>query len=246
MAVENSTLLDLLLAYSAAHRARLLAHPEPANRIALYVRDVFPSLRHALDDICHTEISNANLATAIMLASLEIISPSTFGIPVPWQTHLAVARSIITARAGGPKSINRKDPIAYFLTRWLAYLDVLGALSGRRHEEPLYGGNYWRRSSTAGRAISRSISTDENDTDDDYTIDCLLGFTTRCVSILAQIASLARDCEWQRIDAETGQPRPDWRPPPDILEEAEELRADLEKARVHSQKQVRTGMGPRT
>jgi hypothetical protein len=44
VAVENKNLLHLLLAYSASHRARLLCHPEPANRIALWVRDVFPSL----------------------------------------------------------------------------------------------------------------------------------------------------------------------------------------------------------
>jgi Fungal specific transcription factor domain len=149
VAVENTNLLHLLLAYSASHRARLLSHPEPANRIALWVRDVFPSLRHALDDLSNTEISNANLATAIMLASLEIISPSAFGVSVPWQNHLSIARSIIKCRGGGPKSVSRKDPVTFFLTRWLAYLDVLGSLSGRRNEEPLFGGNYWRRSSTA-------------------------------------------------------------------------------------------------
>src|SRR5271163_3251082 len=114
VAVENTNLLHLLLAYSASHRARLLSHPEPANRIALWVRDVFPSLRHALDDLSNTEISNANLATAIMLTSLEIISPSAFGVSVPWQNHLSIARSIIRQR-GGPHSISRQDPVMYFL-----------------------------------------------------------------------------------------------------------------------------------
>jgi hypothetical protein len=235
VAVQNTNLLHLLLAYSASHRARLLSHPEPANRIALWVRDVFPSLRHALDDLSNTEISNANLATAIMLASLEIISPSAFGVSVPWQNHLSVARSIIKCRGGGPKSVSRKDPVTFFLTRWLAYLDVLGSLSGRRNEEPLFGGNYWRRSSTAVPLPPSEFEIYGTDDEADFAIDCLLGFTTRCVSILARIATLARECEWQRIDSATGKAKPDWRPPPEIAEEAKELCTDLANSRVHPQ-----------
>lgn len=34
VAVRDNDLLYLLLAYSASHRARLLDHPEPTNRIA--------------------------------------------------------------------------------------------------------------------------------------------------------------------------------------------------------------------
>jgi hypothetical protein len=235
VAVENTNLLHLLLAYSASHRARLLSHPEPANRIALWVRDVFPSLRHALDDLSNTEISNANLATAIMLASLEIISPSAFGVSVPWQNHLSIARSIIKCRGGGPKSVSRKDPVTFFLTRWLAYLDVLGSLSGRRNEEPLFGGNYWRRSSTAVPLPPSELEIYGTDDEADFAIDCLLGFTTRCVSILARIATLARECEWQRIDSATGKAKPNWRPPPEIAEEAKELRTDLANSQVHPQ-----------
>ncbi|OAP55107.1 hypothetical protein AYL99_10807 [Fonsecaea erecta] len=236
MAVENQNLLNLLLAYSACHRARLLNHPEPANRIAHWVRDVFPSLRQTLDNVSNTEVSNANLATAIMLASLEIISPSSFGVSIPWQNHLSIARSIIRARTG-PHSISRKDPVMYFLTRWLAYLDVMGSLSGRRNEEPLYAGNYWSSShedSTSAKELS--LTDDDGDDEDDYTIDCLLGFTTRCVQILAQVALLARECETAgRIDPDTGQINEDWKPSMDMLKRAEKLRQDLERARNHEQ-----------
>ena len=61
------------------------------------------------------------------------------------------------------------------------------------------------------------------------------GFTTRCVSILAQVAVLARECEPGRIDAETGQVNEDWRPTPMIAKRAEKLRKDLEDARNHEQ-----------
>ena len=218
MAVRDINLLHLLLAYSASHRALLLKHPEPANRIALWVEDVFPSLRRALDDPTG-QISNANLATAIMLASLGIISPNAFGVTVPWQNHLKVARRMILAR-GGAQSVHRKDKVSYFLSRWFAYLDVLGSLSGSKNEEPLFGGNYWAN----------------DDSDDGFQIDCLLGFTSRCVSILAKIAQLASQCDSERIDPETKSIREDWRPPEETMKKAEQLKLDLQNARMHRYK----------
>ena len=127
----------------------------------------------------------------------------------------------------------------YFLTRWMAYLDVLGSLSGRRNEEPLFAGNYWSSShddSTSAKELSLDDDEDGDD-EDDYTIDCLLGFTTRCVSILAQIALLARECEAERLNPETGRINTDWRPPPEVLKRADILKRDLTNAREHEQKQ---------
>lgn len=236
MAVENPNLLNLMLTYSACHRARLLNHKEPTNRIAYWVRDVFPSLRQTLEEVQNIEISNANLATAIMLASLEIISPSSFGIAIPWQAHLGLARGIIRAR-GGPHSVSRKDPVMFFLTRWLAYLDVLGSLSNRNTEEPLYEANYWQSSYDGTSAKELSLTDDDGDDDDDYTIDCLLGFTTRCVYILAQIASLARQVAPYRMNSQLGIINEAWRPNADILKKADKLKQDLERARKHEQRQ---------
>lgn len=236
MAVDNHNLLNLMLAYSACHRARLLGHKEPVNRIAHWVRDVFPSLRQTLEETQNAEISNANLATAIMLASLEIISPSSFGIAIPWQSHLGLARGIIRAR-GGPHSVSRKDPVMYFLTRWLAYLDVMGSLSNRVAEEPLYEANYWQSSYDGTSAKELSLTDDDGDDDDDYTIDCLLGFTTRCIYILAQIASLARQCAPHRINNQKAIVNENWRPSAEMLKKADKLKADLEKARNHEHKQ---------
>lgn len=218
VALENINLLNLLLAYSASHRARLLNQPEPANRIALWVQDVFPALRLALDD-SKEKISNANLATAIMLASLEIISPNTFEVPVPWQNHLNTARRMIIAR-GGAQSVHRQDKVSYFLSRWFAYLDVLGSLSGSKNDRPLFSGDYWAHDS--------SSDSDEND----FQIDCLLGFTSRCVSILAKIAELARQCDSERIDI-NGHIRKAWKPSPATVAAADKLQRDLQDARTH-------------
>jgi hypothetical protein len=134
MAMQDEHLLNLLLAYSACHRSRTLCQPEPTTRIALWVQDIFSHLRKALDDPSQI-ITNSILATAIMLASLEIISPNAFGVIVPWQSHLETARQMILMR-GGPKGMrteSRKDRVSSFLWSWFAYLDVLGSLSGGKN-----------------------------------------------------------------------------------------------------------------
>lgn len=216
VAVQDTHLLNLLLTYSASHRSRLLNHPEPDNRIALWMSDVFPTLSQALGDPSR-QITNSNLATAIMLASLQILNPNTFEVSISWQDHLSIARQMITAR-GGANSVKRKDKVSYFLTRWFAYLDVLGSLSGGKYDQPLFGGNYWAH--------------DHSDQEEDYQIDCLLGFTSRCVSILANIAELARICDGERIDP-AGNIKHDWQPSPETIRQAVKLKNDLIEARQH-------------
>jgi len=213
MALHDPDLMNLLLAYSASHRARLLQQPEPATRIALWVRDIFSNLRHALDDPSKI-VSDSSLAAAIMLASLEIISPKAFGVEVPWQQHLDVARQMIAAR-GGAKSMRDSSAGSYFLLRWFAYLDVLGRLIGGHQGLP---------SITMSAIV---YDTDEND----YQIDCMLGFTSRCVSILAKIADLATLCATERLE-EDHKVRPEWEPTEEIRQQAEQLIEDLDNART--------------
>lgn len=237
MALGDEDLLKLLLAYSASHRARLLGHPEPSNRIALWVEGVFPKLRKALES--SEPISIKNLATAIMLASLEIIAPNAFEVKIPWRSHLSFARQMIITR-GGPQSILKQNKVSYFLSRWFAYLDVMGSLSGRKNDRPLncsylvvtHGSNCDNGQAT----IADDDDDDNGDVDEDpYQIDCLLGFTTRCVGILAQIAELAKECERFRLD-ENGDVRDDWQPGHDVVQRAEQLRLDLQEAREHTYK----------
>lgn len=271
MAVKNDNLLSLLLAYSASHRARLLQQPEPATRIAHWVEDIFPALRRALSDP-NEIISNANLATAIMLASLEIISPRAFGYEISWQKHLSLARDLITARPGGLRrmqSRSRDDPLCSFLWSWFAYLDVLGSLSGAAHSHTTTAGNSssdgagglgvggssaWlldydepspspsskpgsplgRNTATAATSPTGSNHNDQtsspslysHDDDPRDEIDCIMGFTTRCVAILARIADLARRTDAQRI-AGPGRVVAGWHPMPEIEARARKLEDDL-------------------
>ena len=230
MAISNRDILNLLLAYSASHRARLLTQPEPANRIAHWVQDVFPSLRHALDhaDSSNVEVSDANLATAIMLTSLEIISPSAFGVSVPWQDHLNIARRIIRNRGVLLQPVARKHAVPHFLHLWLAYIDVFGSLSSHTLEEPLLY-------ATLEDLPHENTSTLPDG--DDYTIECMLGFTSRCVTILAQIAKRARICSNVREDAAKGRIVRDWQASEEFQIDCDRLQAELERSRIHPIKQ---------
>ncbi|KAF2854752.1 hypothetical protein T440DRAFT_242264 [Plenodomus tracheiphilus IPT5] len=226
MAVHDENIMYLLLAYSAAHRARVLNHPAPTNRIAVWVQDVFPKLRQTLIN-SPNDISDNTLAAVIMMASLEIICSGTFEVPISWQNHLTMARQMIIAR-GGPNGMGRQNRVAYFLSRWFAYLDVVGSLSGNTNDMML-GSTYW--------------SSENASADEDFEIDCLLGFTTHCVSSLARISELAKLCEPQRID-EQGNVREDWTPDPAIVQEALKIRRALQDGLVD--RNIRKGCNHRS
>lgn len=228
MAVRNPHLLHLLLSFSASHRSRLLDHPEPANRIAEWMTDVLPALRQALSEPSSPGTADpgdpsslAPLATAIMLASLEIVTPNTFSVRIPWQQHLQIARQMIVSKGGldclARKADGARDKAIFFLSRWFAYLDVLGSLSNR-HEQPLFGayledgGGLW--------LVNR-------DNEEIYQIDCFFGFSGRCIALLAQVAELTAQCDNQRIDPVTNQVKSGWRPSMEFRQQAEELKRRL-------------------
>jgi len=77
------------------------------------------------------------------LASLEIVTPNTFPVRISWQQHLEVAKQMIVARGGlhhlaHSRADGARDKAIFFLSRWFAYLDVLGSLSNRLRS-PLFG-----------------------------------------------------------------------------------------------------------
>lgn len=148
-----------------------------------------------------------------MLASLEIIAPAAFEFAVPWQEHLNAAREIIKAR--GPPQAG--DIVTRFLNRWFIYLDVLGSLSG----------------GTNGPVLNDStlLPSDIEVEEPSNHIDCLFGFTSGCISILAEIADVARRCDSIRIDP-TGTVRRSWLPTDESVSTANDLKARLEQART--------------
>jgi hypothetical protein len=210
MALKHDNLLSLLLAYSASHRARHLKYPEPTLRIADLVQGVISDLSALVQQAMHdpnTIISTADLATAIMLASLEIISPAAIGGCIPWHHHLNLARELVSRMPQGLRritpAVTQEDRVRAFLWSWFAYLDVLGSLSGGP--------------STLLMPSCYTTTTSEAEDDDMDRIDCILGFTPRCVLILARIASLARHVESTRSH------QPNWTPDPATLTAATNL-----------------------
>ncbi|KAJ5963953.1 uncharacterized protein N7479_003829 [Penicillium vulpinum] len=212
MAIGDSNLLNLLLAYSASHRARYLGHPEPANRIAHWVSQVFPTLRMALES-SNEDITDSHLATAIMLLSLKIVSPGTFEVPVTWKTHLKLARDLFLARSESmAKPGNR---IGALFARWLGYLDTMGSLSCREAGPPLM--------------IYNSVLTvcSAPDGHDDFGVDCFTGFTPRTGVFLLRLARLVQQCDNQRFD-EMGNFRHDWHASAEMVLEAQSVLGDID------------------
>lgn len=152
-----------------------------------------------------------------MLASLEIVAPGTFGVEIPWQSHLSIARRMIAAR-GGSKAIEARDLVSHFLIRWFAYLDILGNFS------------------TTGISKDSVMFSHElyefNHEKEDYTIDCMLGFSGFLAGVLARIADLSHRCDTGRLN-EFGEIDTNWRPNPEVIKEAEKLKSDLAIARDH-------------
>lgn len=159
-----------------------------------------------------------------MLASLEIVSPTAFGYQIPWQRHLGLARDLIASRPDGirwTRDWTEEDQVRAFLWSWLAYLDVLGTLSGGRAE------------SSTKWILEYQKDEYEEEWDE---VDCIMGMTTRAVYILAKIAELAKECDVLRANhaaradgpggpgggpgGVTGSGKTTWDPPKDIITRA--------------------------
>ena len=218
MAIADPNLLNLLLAYSASHRARYLRHPEPANRIAHWVSDVFPTLRVALES-SHEEITDSHLATATLLLSLKIVSPGTFEVPITWQSHLQLARGLFIARS--ERIAYHGNRIGAFFARWLGYIDTVGALSCRQAGPPLM----------LYHSVLATCCGPENY--DEFSVDCFTGFTPRTGLFLIHLARLVQECDNQRFD-ELGNFQPGWHPSTDTILEAQTVLGDLDGLSEHA------------
>ena len=150
-----------------------------------------------------------------MLASLEIISPKVFGVDtVSWQTLLNLARVLMRKRFPALRqmhSSSHEDQVCSFLWSWFAYLDVLGALSGGPRP--------------SGSHLPLSME-ESNDPDE---IDCIMGFTTRCLHLLSETADLARSSDRERIGSDNSV-NPTWRPSSYTIEKAKYLDEALKES----------------
>jgi hypothetical protein len=70
-----------------------------------------------------------------------------------------------------------------------------------------------------------------------------MGFTTRCIGSLARISEMAKMCEARRIDDE-GNVRSDWTPDPEVIEQAVQIRRELEEGLL--ERNIRKGCDHRS
>ncbi|KAJ5591366.1 hypothetical protein N7450_005338 [Penicillium hetheringtonii] len=212
MATGDPNLLNLLLAYSASHRARYMGQPEPANRIAHWVSEVFPALRVALES-SPDEITDSHLATAILLLSLKIVSPSTFEVPITWESHLKLARDLFLARS--ERIARPGNRIGAFFARWLGYLDTMGALSCRQAGPPLM--------------LYHTVLTAccGSEVYDEFAVDCFTGFTPRTGEFFTRLGRLVQQCDNERFDKH-GNFRQTWHPSVEVVMEAQAVLGDIE------------------
>lgn len=177
LAMQDDILLRLLLAYAACHRARLLRHAEPKNRIATWVTPVFPSLREALSG--NEPITDSVFGSCVMLASLTQSYPLAFDLPISWQEHLSLARRLYSLRLG--QEGFQRTQATFFFGRWFAYLDTFGSASS-----DTYQGAYYEWS----RELKIAEQTPE--------LRCLAGFTNKSLVLLSRVAELSKRCDYER------------------------------------------------
>ena len=239
MAVEDDDLLNLMLAYSACHRARLLRGEEPVTRIAQWTQNVFKNLSVAL--MHPGQLTITNVASWIMLASLEIISPRAFGVDIMWRRYLSSCHIVFNTLGRGAGTPERQKQ-QFFLARWYGYLDVMGSLSGPASAPPLDFDVYWVDDPNAPplppppprppRKVKKKKpdGKDEGEVEEptkDDVIDCFLGCTLRCMRLLSEAAKMVKEAQPSRMDA-NGRLKPGWAPPPGLA-----LRAGVLLSQLH-------------
>lgn len=254
IALSTPHLLSLLLAYSASHRAKVLKQDMPSEMIGNLLGRTFKGLSVCLEDKKEA-MSDSTLATAIMLCSFEILSETGAS---SWKTHLHGAREIVmgrgiirqktqsmAAREAELDAKNSSNPlallngadvsetdVAFFLLRWVAYIDVLGALSSARATSVLDGQNQnisemWSVSSWNRARAKSMVSGQCADTllPDDQ-IDFFLGFDVAMVPAFAKIADLSRQ---RRVMGSRDPPR-------DFLNEARSIEAVVKECHAGGQR----------
>ncbi|KAK2069651.1 hypothetical protein P8C59_004208 [Phyllachora maydis] len=206
MAVKNKNLLSLVLAYSAAHRARHLRYAEPKGRLLREKGHLNLARSLVLIAASQGGLQEADTDADTATASSKLMWS--------WFAYLDVLGSL--SSVGGHAACERcimdyKSPDQFFglvpdVARPATTLAPPGEEDGgRRHR--------------AGPAAWDHI-------------DPVTGFTTRCIFILAKIALLTRKCDEERIDPATQHVRPDWRPDADTWARADALDTEIAKSLV--------------
>lgn len=150
MAMQNSTLLNLMLAFAANHRNKILTFQDDPMSLPLdeifnfnvvtsdgtlaneLLTKTFNELLSTLMD-SNKRNSDSTLATILLLAAFDIFFSDTRN---KWRAHVYGARKIMMQKleinSSGNLAIphhgNDCDP-QFFLSRWFSYIDIISSLS---------------------------------------------------------------------------------------------------------------------
>lgn len=148
MALQSSTLMNLILAFGANHRNKMITFQDAENVVGLdetvstvssdghfaneLLTQTFSELLKKLMDT-EERHSDFTLATILMLAGFDIFFSDTRH---KWRAHIYGARKIIMKRFKNSSngllrvsySNDDSDP-EYFLCRWFSYVNIIASLS---------------------------------------------------------------------------------------------------------------------
>ena len=166
--------------YASIDRARLLRYPLPYMRIIRWARAV-PG-RLAGHRTATSRLTEALLLASLIVYSNEDLTPylglyTSPSLKCDWQGCLRMAREIMKSQ-GISYKIDQDDHECCFLARWFSRLDVFGSFSDSTLGSPLPLDSYWPWEGSK-----------------DLQLDCLLGTSRSCISVLAKIVTTIH---WRR------------------------------------------------
>lgn len=240
MAMHYPGVLTTILAFAARARDRIDGVAQGHQEIIdlLLGRSCNELLKQLQDK--EESTSDGTLAIILLLSCYEVVNSNDFE---KHRTHTTGASQIVSARRvkllrngdspGSDKDsdssgssnaslskIRDESDIAFFLMRWFAYVDVLGALSSTRGRE-----NYLRSYRSKGKYTPveniPTLDINPSDTSNSKTdIDYLLGFDVRLLPHFINIALLIGNVETLMSDEKVDRDRL----PIEIITEALELK----------------------
>ncbi|CAK9439060.1 uncharacterized protein LODBEIA_P32840 [Lodderomyces beijingensis] len=194
MAMEYSSVLTILLAFSAKIRASLIGTNDvPDEIIEKLMSRSCSELLHLLQDNTKAT-SDQTLATALLLSCFEIFDSKDFS---KHRAHTIGARQIIKARS--MVSMERTNlsgsdkDVTFFLLRWFVYMDVIGALSASKNSDKYLLitddlGSYEPVSSVVSLNYDKQVSENSSSLD----VDRMMGFDLQLLSYFAKITLVTR------------------------------------------------------
>jgi len=197
VSISDHSLMNVLLAYSAFHRASILNHELPAKRIVSYFQSVPQDLR---DGTCkpQREALPATLGVLLLLTSMSR-SPSRLDALqiASRQAHLKEAKHLIVLNYVQLKDDNFEA--FNFLIRWCLQLESMNGPNDTISDKPLLSDLDDRLSCLSTDCLGRNSSSETH-------IDCLWGMSFRCLSSMSQVSHLAGAIKlhpYQHIDSES-------------------------------------------